>query len=236
VPVNDPSVPGITAAFRGGAIGQANTFESTVGSAQASRQNGSFELWFKPDSLTGGDQLLYEIGGGNTGIYLSLQNDQLSFYVNGVFDGNNQTLSTTLTDTDWKQVVAVVHNTFEATLPSADDFIDLYVDGVLVGTTSASPTDINDWSGGNQAGLGLVAGVVTTDGPLGDTTLATQGAFAFDGQIAIFEYAPTAWTSTDVATRYAAVAATSAVAVPEPHSLALVGLWAAGAVAIGRRK
>ncbi|QDT69330.1 hypothetical protein MalM25_22660 [Planctomycetes bacterium MalM25] len=221
VPVNDPAVPGITRAFDQGATGQANVYENATGGLQASRQNGSFEIWFQPDDLSGGDQVLFEIGGTGTGSYLSLQDDQLSFYVNGQFDGNEQTITTTLADADWTQVAVVINNTFSADAASSDDFVDLYVDGVLVASTSGATTDINRWAGGNQAGLGQVGGNVAGGGPLLDGTGATP--YTFEGQIAIFEYDPgTAWDATEVLSRYNAITGGSAVAVPEPGSVALL--------------
>lgn len=223
VAVNDPSVPGITRAFQTGAIGQANVYESQVGGLQASRQDASFEIWVKPDDLSGGDQVLFEIGGTGTGSYLSLQDDQLSFYVNGQFNGNEQTVTTTLADADWTQVAVVINNTFSSGAASADDFIDLYVDGVLVASTSATPTDINRWAGGNQAGLGLEGGTLAADGPLtGDVINDIQ--FPFDGQIAIFEYAQAAWDSSEVLARYNAITGAISFAVPEPSSVIVLSV------------
>ncbi|MEO0531084.1 MAG: LamG-like jellyroll fold domain-containing protein [Planctomycetota bacterium] len=222
VAVNDPSVPGITRAFTTGAVGQANVYENQIGGLQASRQDGSFEIWFKPDDLAGGDQVLFEIGGTGTGSYLSLQDNQLSFYINGQFDGNEQTVSTTLSDADWTQVAVVINNTFSPDLPSADDFIDLYVDGVLVASTSLSPTDINRWAGGNQAGLGIVGGNIAGGGPLLDGSGATS--YAFDGEIAIFEYAQAAWDATEVLNRFNAITGASTQAVPEPGTVLVLSL------------
>lgn len=232
VPVNDASVPGITAAFRDGAIGQANVYQNTdIGGTLASRQDASFEIWFNPDNLAGGDQVIYEAGGAGNGMVISLQDDELSFYVRGSFAGNEQTLSTTLADADWTQVVAVIHNTF-STEASPDDYIELYVDGVLIGSNVASTTDINRWSGGNQAGLGQEGGNFASGGPLG-ADISGEIEFDFGGEIAIFEYAPTAWDSTEVASRYAAITAPSGLTVPEPSTLSLVLL---AAFAIRRRR
>lgn len=220
VAVNDPSVPGITAAYTQGAIGQANAYESQVGGLQASRQDASFEVWFKPDDLAGGDQVIFEVGGTGTGSYLSLEDNELSFFINGQFNGNEQTVSTTLSDSDWTQVAVVIHNTFEPTLPSADDFVELYVDGVLVASTEFTPTDINRWAGGNQAGLGLDGGNLAAGGPLGSSDVNNQIDFPFAGQIAIFEYATGAWDSAEVLSRFNAITSPSSTAVPEPGSAA----------------
>ncbi|WP_197524831.1 LamG-like jellyroll fold domain-containing protein [Botrimarina hoheduenensis] len=223
MPVNDPSVPGITRAFRQGAIGQANVYENQVNGVQASRQDGSFEIWFKPDSLAGAGQVLFEIGGSGMGSYLSLDGDTLSFYVKGQFSGNEQTLTTSLSNSDWTQVAVVIHNTFSPDLPSPDDYVDLYVDGVLAATTALSPTDINRWAGGNQGAIGLDGGVIAEGGPLtGDTINVVE--FPFLGEIAIFEYATTAWNSSEVLSRYNAITSATSVAVPEPAAAMMMTL------------
>ncbi len=238
VAVNDPAVPGITQAFNIGSRGQANIFEQTVGSTQASRQNGSFELWFKPDSLAGGDQVLYEAGGTGAGSYISLHNNELKVFVKSQFAGNDQTLTTTLTNTNWTQVVAVIHNTYAATGVSADDYVDLYVNGALAISTQSTPTDVNDWAGGNDAGLGQIGGVIATGGPIVDPGDGSVN-FDFKGQIAIFEYAPTAWTATEVATRNSAIrtaSAAAAAAVPEPSTLLLSAVLAMGVAGVFRSR
>lgn len=215
VAVSDPAVPGITQAFATGATGQAGVYETLVNGVFAGRQDASFEIWFNPDDLAGGDQVLFEIGGTGTGSYLSLQGDQLSFYVNGQFDGNEQTLTTTLSDADWTQVAVVIHNTFSASDVSADDYVELYVDGVLVEDTSLATTDINRWAGGNQAGLGQDGGNLAAGGPIsGDTNNVIE--FPFAGEIAIFEYEPGAWTAQDVLDRYNAITSPPAISTPEP--------------------
>lgn len=216
VPVNDSAVPGITAAFDiaqiGGGRGRGGVFELNLAGTppQASRQDGSFEVWFKPNTLAGGDQVVYEFGGTGSGGYFSLQNDELTFFVNGAdftagVEANNFTsLSTTLTDAEWTQVVGVINTTFDANNPSNDDFIDLYVNGQFIGTTDGSFVDMNDWSGGNDSGLGQDSQTIAGFGPLaGDT--AAVGEFTFDGEIAILEYSPGALTAADVLARYEAI-------------------------------
>ncbi len=216
VAVSDSAVPGITAAFDisqlGGATGRAGVFELNPGGSppQASRQDGSFEVWFKPASLTGGEQVIYEFGGAGSGGYFSLQDDDLSFFVNGAdftagVEANNfTTLSTTLTDTEWTQVVGVIHNTYDANNPSQDDFIELYVNGQFIGTTSSSLIDLNDWSGSNASGLGQDTQTIAAFGPISSDTAAT-GEFPFDGEIAIQQFSPSALTAADVLERYEAI-------------------------------
>ena len=206
VVVNDPAVPGITAAYDVGATGNPGVFDGNIGALQASRQDGSFEIWFKPDDLTGGDQVIYEFGGSGSGGYISLQGDQLSFYVNGVF--SDRTLTTTLADADWTQVVAVINNTYEPDplVESEDDFISLYVDGQFIGDTQANLADFNDWAGANESGLGQDGLSIASLGPIdntGDDNATTS--FPFAGEIAIFEYVASALSAQDVLDRYNAI-------------------------------
>ncbi|MEN1678134.1 MAG: LamG-like jellyroll fold domain-containing protein [Planctomycetota bacterium] len=215
ISISDSAVPGITAAYdinsTGRFGGRADVFDLNIfaNETQASRQDGSFEIWFKPDSLTGGEQILYELGGSGRGAYFSLQDDVLSFYVKGEFPGNEQTVSTTLSSDDWTQVVGVINNTFSADSLSDDDFLELYVNGVLVDSNSTTTTDINDWSGGNQGGLGgessSFAGSTAQEGPINGVDNAGVVDFPFLGQIAAFEYTPGALSSQDVADRFAEV-------------------------------
>ncbi|MEM6329128.1 MAG: LamG-like jellyroll fold domain-containing protein [Planctomycetota bacterium] len=204
VPVNDPAVPGITQAYEVGGSGVSNIFESTVNGQQAGRQDATFEIWFRPDDLTGGDQIIYEFGGAGSGGYFSLQGDQLSFYVNGAF--SDRTLSTTLTDAEWTQVVGVINNTFDPVNASQDDFISLYVNGQFVGDTQANLADFNDWAGGNQAGLGQDGQSIANFGPI-DNTMDDNltVSFPFAGQIAIFEYTAAALTSPEIQDLFDAV-------------------------------
>jgi hypothetical protein len=69
----------------------------------------------------------------------------------------------------------------------------------------------------------LIGGVFASGGPLTDPGNASAD-FDLKGQIAIFEYTPTALTAGDVAARYAAITSPSALAVPEPSTGMLVGL------------
>ncbi|MEM1099670.1 MAG: LamG-like jellyroll fold domain-containing protein [Planctomycetota bacterium] len=203
VAVSDPAVPGITAAYEEGAIGTADTFDRTdfTSNVQASRQDATFEVWFKPDSLAGGDQIIYEAGGSGVGSYISLQDDALSLFVNGQID--NVTASTTLTDAEWTQVVGVIHTTFDANFPSQDDYIELYVNGQLAVSTVANLSDINDWAGGNQAGLGVEAGSIAIDGPIDASAQdIAVDEYDFAGQIASLEYFTSALDAATILQRY----------------------------------
>ena len=203
VAVNDPSVPGITAAYDLGAVGTSNAYDPFDGGISISRKDATFEVWFKPDSLAGGDQVIFEVGGAGNGSYISLQDDVLSLFVNGQID--NTSASTTLASSDWTQVVAVIHNTFSAGAPSVDDFVELYVNGQLV-SSSASLVDLNDWAGGNQAGIGQEGGNLAADGPI-DTTNDVLNSVDFDfaGLIASVEYFVGALDATTILDRYLAI-------------------------------
>ncbi|MEM1026768.1 MAG: LamG-like jellyroll fold domain-containing protein [Planctomycetota bacterium] len=203
VAVSDPSVPGITAAYEEGAIGTAGTYDRTdfTSSVQASRQDATFEIWFKPDSLTGGDQIIFEAGGSGLGTYISLQGDTLSFFANGQFD--DITTSTTLDTAEWTQVVGVIHNTFSLGAPSTDDFLELYVNGQLAVSTETNLSDLNDWAGGNQAGLGVEAGSIAIDGPIDASAQdVALDEYDFAGQIASLEYFTSALDAATILQRY----------------------------------
>lgn len=237
IDVNDPSVPGITKAFDRGATGQAGIYETAINALQASRQDASFEIWFKPDDLSGGDQVIYEAGGSGRGIYFSLQGDELSFFAKSQFAGNDQTLSTTLSEAEWTQVVGIINNTFSPDLPSPDDFLELYVNGVLVADNSLTPTDLNDWAGGNQAGLGQDAQTLATGGPLSVADTIASGEIEFSGQIAIMEYLASALTAQEVMDRYIAITSPgNAIHIPEPATGLLGLIFSMIAISFGSRK
>ncbi len=107
-PVNDPGFPGISGSYSKGGSGRAWNDGTEEGSGNRDtphgwsenindpddpnnvgekigpwEQDGTFEVWFKADSLNGGQQAILEWGGGGRGAYFSLVDDQLAFFVNG---------------------------------------------------------------------------------------------------------------------------------------------------------
>ncbi len=192
--VSDPSVPGITASYSAGSQGR-NYFDgvSNVNGPNFIGANGhnirrapvSIEVWFKPDNLTGGDQVLAEFGGSGNGSYISLQNDVLKFHNTSTLDGGGAVTLTApaLSTAAWTQVVA----TWEA----GGNEAKLYVNGVLV--DSDPNATLGAWSGGNAFGLGQVgfsdSATATDDlainGPLVAGGAGELGLYPFAGDIAI---------------------------------------------------
>lgn len=201
--VNDPSVPGITASYSAGGQGR-NFWNGTANSDPPAFQGGfdaSFEVWFKPDNLAGGDQIVLELGGSGNGSYFSLENDVLSFYSrsNNV-DG--PTLSTTLTEAEWTQVVG--------TWEGSTETLQLFVNGEFV-TSAVATGDLNEWAGGNAWGLGQrgqsdndPGNDIAVGGPLTETT-GTD--FTFAGEIAIFEIYDSVLSASEVQDAYDEIAA-----------------------------
>lgn len=196
--VNDPSVPGITASYTDGGSGR----DPNIAGGSAGEQPSAFEIWFKPDSLAGGEQVLAEFGGGLNGSYISLEGDDVSFHTTSSSGGGGSaTVTAALTDEEWTQVVANWDGV-------AGEY-ELFINGVSADSTSG--TNVARFSGANQWGLGQVGGDTGDDlaigGPL--TTPATLGGLEFDGEIAIFRYYDSTLTAQEVADAYAAIAASA---------------------------
>ncbi|MEM9352104.1 MAG: glycosyl hydrolase [Planctomycetota bacterium] len=162
-PVSDPAFPGIQAAYHipttGGASGLNGFFDLN---GPRSLQDASFEVVFHvADASSAGDQVLFEAGGADRGVSLLLDNGSLSFNVNG--DGAGSTtfsLSQSL-GVGWHHAVGVIDLT-GTNDNLANDSISLYVNNTLVGTLDNLLID--DWSGGNIAGVGEFADALGAGG------------------------------------------------------------------------
>ena len=183
-----------------GADGQSNVYENTLGgTGQASRRAATFEIWFKPNDLTTADQIIHETGGAGRGTIFSLDNNNLEFLANG---DNSTTVSTTLANNNWHQVVGVLNNISNNN--TADDFIQLYVNGALVGTSAT--LEIDDWAGGNQGGLGSFGGAThPIDGQIGGGAVNNAGV-DFNGNIHLNRYYDRALSGSEILANYNAVA------------------------------
>ena len=207
VAVSDAKVPGIELAYE---------FSATIGNARVwyggntphernSTGDATLEFWLQPSGLANGEQIVCEWGGADDGSYLALVDDTLNFVIDGE-DGPGgadviTTLSHTLTNTDWIQVVCVYKNTNDAT---ANDSAELWVDGQLV--DSVSGVHINDWAGNNPAGIGnaeagMAGGPVTT--PVN-----------FEGLIARVALYNPAFTASQILQNYVALTRDASAAVP----------------------
>jgi len=182
-------LPGITAAYRfSGAVPSGATmgsFEDLTGNPTDT--SASFELWFRPDVLTG-QQILFETGGSTDGTSIYLDGSNLIFVAKdgAVLDQVSVDLSSLYADptAEFIQLVAVIDMT--------GNHIELFIDGVSQAQASLNGLD---WAGAGGSGLGQVnAGTAA-------------GSGQFDGDIAIFRFYEQALTATEVGDNYQAVTA-----------------------------
>ncbi len=192
--VSSPAFPGLTKAYSiptsGGATGLSNYFES---GGPRSRQDATFEVVFRvANAAANQNQVLLELGGLNSGVSFTLNNNQLQFNVDGV--GSDLYLTTTLA-TGWHQAIGVIDLTADT------DTISLYVNGVLAGSLAGQVID--DWAGGDAMGLGAATTSITglIDGGSANNyhSLIAQARY----------YANTAFTPQQVTQNYQSIALAS---------------------------
>ncbi len=193
---------GITNAYSFDGSATAFAISSTNTGADAPTEFGvndlgdaTFEIWFKPTSLSGGDQNLWETGGG-TGAGIVLSNNLLRYRdaatgteVNYDLNNFNADFGLLATD-DFIQVAA----SYDIT----NGQMRLAVNGREVATANANLTD---WDGGDGMGMGFRGG-------------ANQGGFGggnagidevFSGEIAIFRIYTQAFDEGQAAQNFKAV-------------------------------
>lgn len=174
-----------------------------------SQQNTSFEIWFRPTDFLGGQQVLFETGGGVDGLSITLDDSNLLFRAKD--NANSVSLTFDLASDpflvdpfEFIQVVASI---------DLGDSAELWVNGTSVDSDSAA--GVNDWAGGNGAGIGDRSGNVggNTGGDL-----SFYGGFA--GEIALLRfYQDMILTPAEVTQNFDAV-----VATPEPGTGFLLGM------------
>ncbi len=162
------SLPGITGSYNfipGNALG------ADTGDWGPFNENddATFEMWFRPSDLTG-NHVLWETGGQGNGFAIYLEGSFVKAVAKNSagapvvsFDLNS------LGASEFIQVAAVF---------TVNNELKLYVNGELADTKNA--VGVNDWTGGNNAGLGKV----------GSNSVAASGpTFTnYEGEIAIFRY------------------------------------------------
>ncbi|MDA0245395.1 MAG: hypothetical protein OT477_18425 [Chloroflexi bacterium] len=157
--------------------GVARSFEN-VPTGNASLGNASFEMWFRPDSLAGGHQVLLEDGGG-TGIALSLNNNAVT--ARHLRGGQASQMVSLIADTAEFTHVIVTYS------PNAGGTgITLYVNGVLVGN-NANAAGLGDWTGGDAAAIATRGGA-----NMGGYGAGNSGLVSFAGDVAIMRFYPSA--------------------------------------------
>lgn len=189
--VSDVNFPGIRHAYHipssGPASGLNNFFDQQ---GPRSEQDATFEVWFYvADTQVAGNQAIFEVG-ATRGVSFSLDGSTLSFNVDG--DGTLLELSDDL-QTGWHQAVGVI-DLVGTNDDLANDSMSLYVNGQLI--NSLKNVLIDDWAGGNPAGIG------------GNASGTAGGASSnYHSQIAIARwYNDLAFDSTQVGTNYDSIA------------------------------
>ncbi|MGI9243280.1 MAG: hypothetical protein ACR2RV_20955 [Verrucomicrobiales bacterium] len=150
---------------------------ASLDGAGGSTMNVSWELVFRPADLTG-NHIIFETGGNGDGTAIVMQGADLEFRVQDAADDTQRVIAIhTFSAGDeekFHHVVATV------TLGLAgENEVQLFVNAgepsVILGATG----DLNDWAGGDAAGLGRINGGI----PTGQT-----GFDAFTGDVAILNY------------------------------------------------
>lgn len=164
----------------GGASGLNNYFEAN---GPRSAQDATFEVVFNSSNLAAGtNQVLFEVGGAARGVAFVLNNNTLTFNVDG--NASDINLNTPLT-AGWHHAVGVIE-----VGSAGSETVSLFVDNQLVGTLSGQT--IGDWAGGNTAGLGA--------GESSVTGVTTEPGSPFHSEIAVARYyANAAFTPAQVA-------------------------------------
>lgn len=161
---------------------QFNTGLGELGSGSGGTVDVTFEIWFKPDSLSGTRQIISETGGG-TGSGFYLEGSNLRFYQ--APSGTDFSYDITGLEGDFIQAAVTLKPGGEAIL---------YVNGQQVATGTAGA----DWDGGDPAALGTKGG--SNAGGIGG---GNQNSSPFDGQIAIYrQYNGTAMSAAQVLANY----------------------------------
>ena len=182
----------------------------------------SFEIWFRPESLTN-NQVLWETGGGGNGSSFTIRDKKLRFTMkNG---SQNMVIEKDISETsEFIQAVA----TYDRGDGDLTDTLRLYINGGLVGTNTSN--NVNDWAGGNASGLGGRNG---NNGNTGGTGAQGNLNFnTFEGDIAIFRFYESALSESQVKQNFNAI-----TEIPETSSpLSLLALGSLGGGSIFLRK
>lgn len=204
--------PGITHAYSFDGVND-RIFGSSLHDFGGTTQNTSIEAWFRPTSLGGGQQVIFETGGRIDGLAITLDDSNLLFRVQDDSTNVVSLLFDLSSDPFLVDPLEFIHIVASVDL---DDTAELFVNGTSVATGSAA--GINDWAGSGGAGVGDVNGRVGgTNGP-GEGDLFGYGNFA--GEIAMLRYyQDQILTPSEVTQNFDAVAS-----APEPATGLLFGM------------
>ncbi|MTI14800.1 Ig-like domain-containing protein [Sansalvadorimonas verongulae] len=220
----------VTSKFEG--INHAYRFDGSSSSAKAqsphdmstdpTQGDATLEVWFKADGSVPADQymFLYETGGAADGTAILLQGTKLYFVV----EDTTPPVSTQVALSYDLAELGIDPTTEFVQLTAVADFgpngspgeLRLYVNGSLV-AQDATPANLRDWTGGDDAGLGGAYDVDTaTDDPIfiNGEPLAVDGSgnpanivvAPFKGHVSEFRLYSEALSHSDVLGNFAAVA------------------------------
>lgn len=196
------SQPGITQAYhfdgtRGAVLsnnsGSADALQDLPGNP--TNNDASFEIWFRADDITDHD-VLFESGGTGNGVSIRINGTVLEFYVK---EGNDHVLHTydlaaigLDPRAQFVQVTGVI---------AISGNVELYINGTLAAADTSGA--IQDWDGGNDAGLGGIA----------DNSINFDSPTIFEGDIASFRFYEKALSAGEVLDNYQAVAGMAVTSV-----------------------
>ncbi|MDA1017307.1 MAG: hypothetical protein O3A00_22975, partial [Planctomycetota bacterium] len=201
------SISGIGASYVFPTAGSTNAADFAVGNAtiqdiagDPSDEDVTFEIWFKPDSLTNGDQILFETGGTQFGFsFYILNGDTLRVSVSSNSSADGFGIETPLAGlpSDFIQAIATL-----TIGPGTDtDTLRLYINGSEVGTSPVTGTNINDWTGTSFPGIG--GGDISIGGSGADGVTLPNSSFK--GEIAIVRLYNQALSGAEIASNFTAV-------------------------------
>lgn len=159
---------------------------------QFTKTSVSFEIWFKPFSLSG-KQVIYEFGGSGEGTSLTLNQSSLDFVVKDkeLSSGISIPLTNNLIE-DFIQVISVIN--------LEDNTLSIFLNGKLIANSVSF--EGKDWAGNSGYALGSVSGGLGGNkGFFGDFKDYTS----FDGEIALFNIYSTPLSNLDVLSLYSGV-------------------------------
>jgi len=194
------SAPGLTNAVRFGP-GRTGTSASMAPLAPAA----TFEWWIKPDSLTGGKQVIFETGGTTKGLSLTLWNNELRLALKRITENDNDPPGVVLARvlepgdlTDFIQVLAVLRT----------NVTELYVHPLgRPGVASTVATGrVAIWDGTNDSGLGGIGNVLGASSAATGSVWHASSFTTFSGLIHAVRVYERPLAGAEIQTAYKAVA------------------------------
>ncbi|MFK8027850.1 MAG: DUF4347 domain-containing protein, partial [Gammaproteobacteria bacterium] len=153
----------------------------------------SFEIWFKAADTTDED-IIFETGATGDGTSLSINGTVLSLKIKDSGVNIQPTFDLASIGIDPTAEFVQVAWTYDQNNTGTTDQVILYINGNAV-VTDSTQTSLNDWGGGNDAGLGF-----NNEG----INFASGGAF--EGEIAIFRFYESVLTANEVLDNFEVVA------------------------------